>query len=74
MVKLYDECGREVVDTEIDGDHGDTYFARGYYADTGKEVDEDTLDYLNDNYPEVLAERALDRAIMAAEAAYEGDR
>lgn len=53
--------GREVVDVEIDGidrrdypDFCDSYFAQGYFADTGEPLTTEQLDRLGEKYSDLL--------------------
>jgi len=53
--------GREVIDVTVDGidrrdypDFSDSYFAEGFFADTGEPLTPDQLDRLGEKYSDLL--------------------
>lgn len=71
---LKDSNGRECeVEFEFNGD-GSAYIESGVYLDTGAEVEDVELDWMNDEYPDACDSASFGRALMQAEAWFEGDR
>lgn len=70
----YQLNGREVEVNEIDGYDEDAYITSATYVDTGSELTEDELNELAESNWEVFEDDKLNKAIMAAEYAFEGDR
>ena len=66
---ISDSNNREVVDISIDHstDPCDSYIYSASYADTGEDVPEEELDYLNETYQDYIYEQHLDWNIGKAD-------
>ncbi len=76
--KWFDSKGRPVCDVEVSGYGDDSYIESASYDDTPpgvtEAVPEDELNWIQDNFGDLVAELSFENAVCAAEAAYEGDR
>lgn len=77
MIHGKDSKGRPV-DFSVEGWGDDAQINEAYYTDTPVEIteapDDDELEYLERTYAAEIEFEALENAISAAEAYYEGDR
>lgn len=72
MLLLIDE-GVEVEIVSVWGEYDDLQF-EAIYADTGEPCSDEDYDYIYEHYATELEQMLLDKQIMRAEAAFEGDR
>ena len=65
MIKIDDVINLSVegVDTKDYPDFCDAFFAQGFLATTGRELTEDELIQLGDDYPEIVNEMAYESLI-----------
>jgi hypothetical protein len=73
---ITDSKGRPVCDLEVSGCRDEAMLESAHYDDVdhAEAVPEEELTWIEENYPETIAEMAFDNAVMAAEYAFEGDR
>jgi hypothetical protein len=72
MIVTYNN--REVEITELDGDYEDFYVCSAADTDDGTELDDSDLVNLAELFYSEISEEMYQRAVMAAEYAFEGDR
>ncbi len=70
----YSLNGREVAVERIDGYDVDAYIQKAYYVDTEQDLTENELEALQEANQETFQEDLLNKSIVVAEYAFEGDR